>query len=269
MFNLDKYKDIHKGETCYIFGDGPSIKWFDLSKFSDYIGISCGVIPFHNDFEKLNVKYHMLVEPWFYCPSWMQPHQYLKDYKPLSYAMAETMKKYKDKEFFINLSNFPWKMGKNINYVHEKMINKKNKLYEIKQKENPFSGSFQATLSLAYLMGFTKVYLIGFDGWTIQPARAKRWYEYGEGEYFIPTNFATDFLHILKSQMQIFTISLDGESCNVNNISYRKFSNQQPIFKENNLLLKDEYLKILDSFPEYEIYTKDIVYDDKVIKNNI
>lgn len=51
MFNLEKYKDIHKGETCYIFGDGPSIKWFDLSKFSDHIGISCGVIPFHNDFE--------------------------------------------------------------------------------------------------------------------------------------------------------------------------------------------------------------------------
>lgn len=254
MFNLDKYKDIHKGETCYIFGDGPSIKWFDLSKFTDHIGISCGVIPFHNDFEKLNVKYHMLVEPWFYCPSWMQPHQYLKDYKPLSYAMAETMKKYKDKEFFINLSNFPWKMGKNINYVHEKMINKKNKLYEIKQKENPFSGSFQATLSLAYLMGFSRAYLVGFDGWTIYPPHAVHWYEYGKGYFFESSNFAETFLSIIKQQIEIKTIVYQGISKNVDFIEYENFKNTKCIYKENHELLSLHYLKVLDIFPDYKIF---------------
>ena len=254
MFNLNKYKDIHKGETCYIFGDGPSIKWFDLTKFSDHIGISCGTIPFHNDFEKLNVKYHMLVEPWFYCPAWVQPHQYLKDYKPLSYAQADIMKKYKDIEFFINLSNFPWEIGKNINYVHRALVNDKSKLMDIKELEDPFSGSFQATLSLAYLMGFSKVYLVGFDGWTIQPARTKRWYEIGEGEYFTPANFALDFLDTIKKNMDIYTISFEGESCNVKNINYRRYTDQEPIFKENNEILNNKYLKVLDSFPEYNIY---------------
>jgi len=254
MFNIDKYKDIHKGETCYIFGDGPSIKWFDMSKFNDHIGISCGVIPFHNDFDKLNVKYHMLVEPWFYCPTWMQPHQYLKDYKPLSYAHAEIMKKYKNIEFFINLSNFPWKIGRNINYVHNVMIGKNSKLIDIKNSNNPFSGSFQATLSLAYLMGFSKVYLVGFDAWTIQPSRTKRWYELGKGEYFTATNFAFDFLGIIKNQIDIHTISLDGKSCNVKNINYEQYANKKSDFKENHQLLSKEYLNILDTFPEYEIY---------------
>lgn len=54
MFNI---KDIHKGETCYIFG--PSIKWFN-----DHIG----TIPFHNDFKKLNVKYSVLIQPSFFSP---------------------------------------------------------------------------------------------------------------------------------------------------------------------------------------------------------
>ena len=254
MFNIDKYKDIHKGETCYIFGDGPSIKWFDMSKFNDHIGISCGVIPFHNDFDKLNVKYHMLVEPWFYCPTWMQPHQYLKDYKPLSYAHAEIMKKYKNIEFFINLSNFPWKTGGNINYVHRTLIGRTSKLMDIKETQDPFSGSFQATLSLAYLMGFSKVYLVGFDAWTIQPSRTKRWYELGKGEYFTATNFAFDFLGIIKNQIDIHTISLDGKSCNVKNINFEQYANKKSDFKENHQLLSKEYLNILDTFPEYEIY---------------
>ena len=51
MINLDKFIDIHKGKTCYIFGDGPSIKYFDLSRFDDYIGISCGNQIFHKDFK--------------------------------------------------------------------------------------------------------------------------------------------------------------------------------------------------------------------------
>ena len=32
-------KDIHKGETCYIFGNGGSIKYYDLSLFNNHIGI--------------------------------------------------------------------------------------------------------------------------------------------------------------------------------------------------------------------------------------
>ena len=30
MLNINKFHNIHEGETCYIFGDGPSIKYFDL-----------------------------------------------------------------------------------------------------------------------------------------------------------------------------------------------------------------------------------------------
>jgi len=256
MFNLNKYKDIHKGETCYIFGNGPSIKSFDLSEFGDHIGISTGAIPFHNDFDKLNVRYHSLVEPWFYCPTWMKPHQYLKDFKVLACKQKEFMSKYEGIDFFINASNFPWALGSNINYVHRKLITRNSKLYKLKAIQDPFSGSFHAILSLAYLMGFSKVYLVGFDGWTIQPSRTKRWFELGKGEYFTATNFAFDFLGIVKNQIDIYTISLDGKSCNVKNINYEQYTNKKADFKENHQLLSKEYLNILDTFPEYEIYKK-------------
>jgi hypothetical protein len=209
----------------------------------------------HNDFNKLNIRYHLLLEPWFYCPSWMQP-KYLKNYKHSVRFYRTFMKTHGSLDFFINATNFPWMAGKNINYVHQLTIGKNSKLKEIKKTVNPFCGSFHATLSLAYLMGFSKVYLVGFDAWTIQPSRTKRWYELGKGEYFTGTNFAFDFLGIIKKQIDIYTISLDGKSCNVTNINYAQFTNKKSDFKENHQLLSKEYLNILDTFPGHEIYKK-------------
>ena len=256
MFHPNKYQDIHQGETCYIFGDGPSIKWFDMSQFSDHIGISCGMIPMHNDFNKLNIRYHLLLEPWFYCPSWMQP-KYLKKNKHSVRFYRTFMKTHGSLDFFINATNFPWMAGKNINYVHRVLVTKNDKLQKVKSIVDPFGGSFHAVLSLAYLMGFSKVYLVGFDAWTIKPARTKRWYELGKGEIFKRRGgLALDFLNILKKEMDIYTISLEGESCNVKNINYEQYTNKKSDFKENHQLLSKEYLNILDSFPKCEIYKK-------------
>ena len=260
MFNLNKYLDLHKGESCYIFGNGPSIKWFDLSVFSDYVGISTGSFPFHKDFSKTNVKYHALVEPWYYCPTFMQPFKVLKETKPLQIKQKELMSKYKELnseyknlDFFINVTNFPFATGANITYLHRKLITKNSKLYDIKKNHDPFQGSFHTTLCLAYLMGFSNIYLVGFDAWTIQPARTMRWFEYGQGEYINTSNFAIDFLNILNNQMDIYTISLDGESCNVKNINYEQYANKKPDFKENYQLLSKENFNMLDSVPQYSM----------------
>src|SRR6267142_411080 len=66
LSRLKSFHNLHKGETCYIFGDGPSVKWFDITKFGDHCGICCGLLPFHKDYQKLNVKYCLTVEPWLF-----------------------------------------------------------------------------------------------------------------------------------------------------------------------------------------------------------
>ena len=37
LSKVSRFKNKHQGETCYLFGDGVSIKYFDLSLFSDKI----------------------------------------------------------------------------------------------------------------------------------------------------------------------------------------------------------------------------------------
>lgn len=254
---LEKFRNRHEGDTCYIFGDGPSIKWFDLSAFADHPAICCGMIPFHKDFSKLDVRYIALVEPWLFVPQLFQP-KILHGLRQIAAEYKKRVATLPEREFFVSLSNRFSLIGKNINYVYKKLPNPTNKTDIQLNKFDCFAGSFHASLSLAHYLGFKKIYLVGFDAWTIQPARTLRWYELGDGEYFLPSNFALDYLKVLKQEIDIYTISKDGESCNVKHISYASYTGKQPEYKENYELLSEHILNTLGTCNEYKIFPKTI-----------
>src|SRR3990167_2434038 len=69
-----KFESLHKGESCYIFGNGPSLKYFDFKKFNNKIVIGCGGLFLHRDFDKINVKYYYEGHPFFNHPYWINPY---------------------------------------------------------------------------------------------------------------------------------------------------------------------------------------------------
>jgi len=252
---LKKFSNRHRGETCYIFGDGPSIKWFDLQSFTDHPAICCGMIPFHRDFAHLNVKYVSFVAPWIFLPRWLQPQLY-HQFRTIAAEYRRLMRARRDIEFFINATNSPVLTGPNINYVLRGFPQTRNETDAQLRRMRLFDGSFHATLALAYYMGFAKVYLLGFDAWTIQPARTLHWYELGAGELFEPTNFATDFLGLVGRDMAIHTISADGYSTNVAHVSYRSYTGKEPRFRENYELIDPPNLQLLATCPGFRIFEK-------------
>jgi uncharacterized Rossmann fold enzyme len=250
---LDSLEGLHRGESCYIFGDGPSIKWFDFSKFDNLPAITCGMIPFHREFRLLDARYHMMVEPWLFCPPWIQPHLYLRQLKPIADAQRRIIESNRDVNVFVHLTNRLSIGGRNVNYVFRTLGSTHRSLDRALREFNLFSGSFHATLAMAYYLGFAKVYLVGFDAWTIEPARTLRWYERGNGEPFERTNYATQFLAVLQQEIDIHTITVSGTSPNVTSVSYEAHTGAQPMFRENTDLLDRKYLDALATFPEYRV----------------
>lgn len=250
---LKKFSNLHKGETCYIFGDGPSIKWFDLRLLNDHPAICCGMIPFHKDFNKLDVKYAALVAPWLFVPKIFQPKIY-HPYRMIASEYEKFIFCNLDKEFFVSLTNFFSLSGKNINYVFRGLPDNRNRTDEALSHYELFGGSFHATLALAYYLGFYKVYLVGFDAWTIRPQRNIRFYEFGMGDAIDSAPYTDELLEIFKSEMDICTISFDGSSGNLKNIKYKDYTGKVPVYKENNAIMSTHYLNILDSYPGYRIF---------------
>jgi hypothetical protein len=251
---LKKFKGIEQGASCYIFGDGPSIKFFDLKNFKDKPSICCGMIPFHIDFKELNVRYITLVEPWFFAPDLAPKKSDVRATRTIMAKYLEVIRANRDREFFVNLTNFPILSGANINYVLQTLPGEASFRKGLGASFNPFQGSFHAVLSLAYYMGFSEVYLVGFDAWTIQPSKTSRWYEKGEGLIYKTENFAFDFLEEIKKKIDIYTISAYGDSVNVKNIPYSIYTGQPPVFRENYQLMEDQYLRALASYPGHKIF---------------
>ena len=254
MLNLNKFYNIHEGETCYIFGDGPSIKYFDLKKFNDYLGIACGNQIFHNDFNKLNIKYYTVPEPWLFCNKIFQRHKFLRDYRPLTFHLKKKILINKHIKFFINLSNFGSLNNSNVHYVH-RILSKFSSVFSKFKNIDPFKGSFYSSLSLAYYMGFKKIYVIGHDAWTIKKNSSQRWYEYGKGITSNIENFKKDnYIKQLEKEIDITSIILDNNSMNIKSCTYKEFTGLDPKYCENNELVSMDNLKVFNTFPGYKIF---------------
>ena len=76
----------------------------------------------------------------------------------------------------------------------------------------------------------------------------------GEGVFFEPNNFATEFLNTLQEEIELIAIAYDGRSQNVQCITYENYTGKQPKYRENYELLNDLSMDILGSYPDYKIY---------------
>jgi hypothetical protein len=253
--DLGKFRNQHQGESCYIFGDGPSLKWFDLKHFGDMPAICCGMLPFHNDFAKLDVRYCLLVEPWAFVPIVLKSRFSASagDSK-ITDAYRSVISHNPERMFFLHISNMFSVRQHNVRFVFRRIPETGEAANQALRRFNLFGGSFHASLTLAYWLGFSRIFLLGFDAWTIQPARNLHWYEFGQGIIFEPTNFARDFLSILETTMEIRTIAFDGSSRNVECISYEDYTGEKPSFRENHELATRDFLSILSTYPNYRIF---------------
>ena len=115
---LKKLNNLHLGEECYIFGDGLSLKYYDLSLFNDKPSICSNNFIFHKDFEKLDVKYYSIYEPYWFLPFFVSGFKGIKFLRNL--IQKKHLKKFKafpDVTFFSDISNSLRLKGNNIIYL--------------------------------------------------------------------------------------------------------------------------------------------------------
>ena len=254
LTKVHKFKDIHAGESCYLIGGGISLKWFDLAAFSGKISLPLGFLPFHNYFHKLNAEYCVLPEPWWFYPfkkTTIGSKGYIKN--SLQIAYRDVIKRHTDKEFFLNLSNYPVLRDENITYLFRGLYDHRLSSSFITNRINAFHGSFRTAILLAIYMGFDHVYLVGCD-YTHNPSRAHHWFEKGHGVFFQNQDYQKDFFEIASEFISITSITLDGASNFINSVTYKEHTGLEPMYKENIELLDDRCLELLATWPDYKIY---------------
>src|SRR6185503_1845211 len=115
---------------------------------------------FHKDFDKLDVRYGMLVEPRLFIPALLQPtNEHNRDYRHIAREYRSFIASRPDIQFFVHLSKLLFRRGPNVNYVFRRFP-RGNELAHVLSAPNLFTGSFHAALALASYLGFSKIYLL-------------------------------------------------------------------------------------------------------------
>jgi hypothetical protein len=248
-------KNRNKGESCYIFGDGISIKWFDLSAFPEKPAFALGYVPYHLQSESLNLKYGLLTEPKYFYPYFKLP------WPPKTWWRNKIQNKYRDlildqldMNFFVNLSNYPFLRGENIYYIF-RAIDDSN--FEFQREcflkgEGIYNGSLRCAIALAIYMGFEDITLVGCD-YTHESSRSLHWYEKGEGVLSPQPDYQQLYLGIAQRYAKITTITLEGRGSVLPAKTYTEFTGCPLIFRENDELMDMQTLKLLATWPGYTI----------------
>ncbi len=255
-----KLKNIHLNESCYIFGDGVSIKYFDLNKFSNFTSISSGKIYLHNDFSKLKCKYVVSCDPLWLTPFFLsiknkygsdplsKNRKFLK-YDPLSNHLKNFIIQHQDINFITDISSLLFNYSKNIFHIskYAKQFPLNNLFFEL-NSHNYFGQTLPTSICLAIYLGFTNIYLVGCD-YTHFPSRNSHWFENQVPNLYYKKHidYMKSFFDNAKEFVNIKTITLDGSSKNIKYETYEKFTNSKTKYKNNNELLTKENLNILST----------------------
>lgn len=249
------FKNIHKGRSCYIFGNGISLKSMDLRKFNDRISIGCGFIPLHRDFGEINLKYWSELHPFYYYPFWTNPYTGSRERNLLGKLSRRSLKKHKDLVFFCNLSNYFGLRGANVHYLHH--FGFRSPSLDQCELDGSFSfmkNALYGMIGMAIYMGFESAMLVGCD-YTHSPMRSLHFYEKGEGVVTPGRNYyERDFFELVKNRIDITTITVGGSGSDVlKHIEYRDYVGANPVYRENTEIVKREDLELLAASGIYTI----------------
>lgn len=262
LFNLTKkiilknksFKGIHEGESCYLFGNAKSLKYYDLSQFNDRISIGCNQLFLHNDFSKMGINYYYIGQSF----NFYSYHRSAYTKKIVRHYLGEIHKKMIKKnpaiKYFLNISDYLSLRGDNIFYMHN--FGEQFSGYSNCNPNGVFSANQSALsgmIGLAIYLGFKDVTLVGCDH-LMRPRSSRHFFEYGVMDIVEhPGVVSQDVLFAAKEFLDIRVVTPfeDYKGDIIPNIQYDSLTGQKIKYKENYDIISEEAFKALSqsTFP--------------------
>lgn len=233
-----QFKNVYKGESCYIFGNGASIKLIDLNDFNDLHSISINLMNLHKDFEKLNSCGYVLPESYFFTNilSILMIKNKRKYYWE---SFRSKIRQFPDLKLFTSVTNFlEPQLEIHFSFITLKKIPDK-KFVDLAHEFSFMAGGLYAAIGLAIYFGFHKIILVGCD-YLFSPR------EYGHF-YSLPSkssklDYSNPYPQLIlqsKELVDIEILCLDNSSDWLKNIKYTNFSSKPLKYKENHEIVDD------------------------------
>lgn len=161
-----EFKDIHKGQRCFIIGNGPSLNDEDLSTLENEVVFTVNKIANHPQFEAMKTNYHFWADPDFFrlSPENEEDIEFIErflaiktnDNNPVCFLPTFTQK-------FIDDFDIKSKLNVRIYDPTIPFIDGENRDIDFTKPTFFYQTVVQSAVAMAIYMGFSEVYLLGCD----------------------------------------------------------------------------------------------------------
>ena len=167
--NNRRFKDTHKGERCFILGNGPSLKDVDLNMLAEEFVFSVNNFSMVQDYKKAKTNVHLWADLSFFemredqkynHDELMENYYKISEEKPICFLCEQAysfVKKYE-------LDNIL-----DINYfrAYSPIDSKTRRQFDLSKALVSYSTVVQYAIAIAIYMGFKEIYLLGCDSTNI------------------------------------------------------------------------------------------------------
>ena len=282
---IEKLIDYEKSKELYLFGDGHSLKNYELKFFSDKPSISVGFISLHNQAHNLNLKYSVFGDSWIFVPiisllkgSFDRMLHALKDknlnnllrhlnpinlFKIVFFSfekfLFENNDNLKNSNIITHSSNFPFIKKHKVNIFFDEndilipKIQKELKKFNL----DPYKSGLRIGIFFSILLGAKKVYLIGCDYLSQEPSTS-HWYENIKPTKHKYLENEIKFIEIVSEFVDIKIIDkIPVREENKNRyIFYEDYVKDKMKCYSNSSLMKKEKLNYINRLGFYEIFDR-------------
>ena len=242
----EPFKNIHKDETCYIIGNGASLKNMDLSAFSNHITIGVNNLFLHNDFQKLDVRYYVHFGPYVLYPYWPNPYTKKIQENILGKLFKKSFSQYPQVNLFVSITNILGSNLSNIYYLYHFGHREPDVRHcDISGTFSFMAGGLNGAIGLAINMGFRKAILVGCD-YVFTPICHGHFYGLGPGRRGDEVkNVYEKLFNEVEGAIELSVITDVGVSKWLPSQTYKELTGKNLKYHENNEIIKKEYLDIL------------------------
>lgn len=247
---------MHEGESCYIIGDGVSLKYFDLLSLPIRKILALNLSIFHKEVDQTGFDYAFMTSSFHFIPFIEKISLLNEDFKHGSICRHYKQKYFKNtnSNFFVNISNYPFTIKKNVFHLFQHLPLQDFAFGNecLVAGESMCAGSLRYGISMSIYMGFSEIFLLGCD-YTHADSRIGHWYEFGEGIPCPHPEYSKKFFNLASKYANITTVTSSGIGSVLPSITYQKLTGTELHFRENSELTHPSNLKVFSNWPGYNI----------------
>lgn len=238
-----KYQNIHKGQTCLIFGNGSSLKYYNLAAIKKYPSIGCSYSLTDKRMSALEMTYCVIADS--YLLYYFRQHSYSNRIivNLIGPILKKIIRENINTQFFTSLTNYYsfLRRPNNLSYFHH-FRDKRSGSYDFSGSVSNCAGALDIMISLAKYLGFSKVILLGCD-YLGSPKL--------EGHFYsdsIPSYGKDDPQYVARikevaGELDVLPIFPKGISCSVfKSATFEEYFGASEVYQSNIEIVDEEYL---------------------------